>query len=174
MANTAANVIVGVTGSFYGAPDGTALPTTTVAALDEAFVDLGYISESGLVQSENTATTDIVAFQNAAIVRKIQTSHDLTYALEFMESSPAVLEAIYGNEDAGTVEIKGEQGTRQSWVFDVLDGTKKVRLVIPDGQITEKGDVSFVNGNAVIYPVTITCYPDTSDVKAYRYDGAAA
>lgn len=166
---TASDVLVGVTGAIYGAPTGTALPTTAAAVLDGAFVEMGYISDAGIRENQALSTTNITAWQLGATVRKIQTAHDLTYAIDFMESSPAVLEAYYGNEDAGTVEIKGEQGVIQSWVFDVIDGSNIVRLVLPDGQITDKGEVSYVNANALIYPVTITCYPDGSDVKAYRY-----
>jgi hypothetical protein len=166
---TAGNVRVGGTGAVYGAPAGTTLPTTVDGALNAAFDELGYLDESGIVQAINSDVTDIQAWQNGDIVRKVQTSHDLTYAMTFLETSALVLEAFYGNYDAGDVEIKGEQGVRQCWALQVIDGNTAIRIVIPDGQITERGEVSYVNGDAVSYPVTITCYPDSTGVKAYMY-----
>ena len=169
MATTAGNVRVGVTGGVYGAPAGTTLPTTVDGALDGGFVELGYISEDGITQAIASDITDIQAWQNGDVVRKVQTSHDLTYAMAFLETSEAVLEAYYGNFAAGEVEIKGEQGVRQCWVLQVIDGNTAIRIVIPDGQVTERGDIAYVNGEAVQYPVTITCYPDSLGVKAYMY-----
>lgn len=166
---TASNVAVGVTGSVYGAPTGSTLATDSTTALDAAFVELGYITDAGIRENQNSATNQIKAWQNGDIVREIQTEHNLTYALDFLESSAEVLEAFYGNETTGTVEITGAQGTRQAWTFNIVDGTTTIRLVIPDGQITDRGEVQYVNGNAIVYPITITCYPDTSGVKAYRY-----
>jgi hypothetical protein len=172
---TAANVRVGVTGGVYGAPTDSTLPTDNAAELDAAFEELGYVSEDGVVQAINSDTTEIKAWQNADVVRKIQTSHDLTYALTFLETNDAVLEAYYGtNAAAGVVEVTGAQGTRQAWVIEVIDGDEVIRIAIPDGQITDRGDVTYANAEAIAYPITITCYPDADGVKAYIYTGAAS
>lgn len=169
MTLTADNVRVGVTGGVFGAPSESTLPTDATAELDGAFEDLGYVTEDGVSQAIGIDITEIKAWQNGDVVRKVQTKHDLTYAFAMLETSPAALEAYYGNYDAGVVEIRGDQGIRQSWVINVIDGDNKIRIVIPDGQVTERGDISYVNGDAVSYPVTITCYPDDDSVKAYMY-----
>lgn len=169
MANDADNVVVAVTGGVSYAPIGTALPTNATAPLNGAFGEVGYVSEDGITQSIGTDTSDIRAWQNGDIVRRVQTSHEVTYALTMIESSPLVLEAYYGNYAAGTVEIRGDQPGHKEWVINVLDGGAKIRIVIPDGQVTERGDVQYVNSDAVSYPVTITAYPDANGVKAYLY-----
>lgn len=166
---SSADVRVGVTGAIHGAPDGTTLPTNATASLNAAFEELGYVTEDGVREQNGVEITEIKAWQDSAVVRKIQTSHDLTYQLAFMETSDQVLETFYGNYDNGTVEIRGEQGVRQSWVIQVVDGDDLLRIVIPDGQVTETGEVAYVNGEAVTYPVTISCFPDDDGVKAYKY-----
>jgi hypothetical protein len=166
---TASNVMVGVTGGAYVAPEGTTLPTNTTASLNAAFEEVGYISEDGLTQSISEDITDLKAWQNGDVVRKIQTSHDLTYAFTMIETSEVTLETYYGNYAAGAVEITGEQLPHKSWVIEVADGDDDLRIVIPDGQITERGDLVFQNGDAVGYQVTITCFPDDDGVKAYQY-----
>ena len=62
---TATNVSVGkpkVAGAIYVAPAGTALPTDASTNLAETFVSLGYISDAGVVNSENSETTSIKAW----------------------------------------------------------------------------------------------------------------
>lgn len=177
MAPTAANVQVATTGGAYHAPTGTTLPTTAPAVLNAAFLanEVGYISEDGVTQTIDEDVEQIRAWQNGDIVRTVQTSHALTYAFTMIETNEAVLAAYYGTDNVadGVVEVKAGQGDRGSWVFEVLDGDTHIRIVVPDGQVTERGDVEFVNGNAIAYPLTITCYPDGSAVKAYQYiDGA--
>lgn len=170
MALTAANVRVAVTGAVYTAPAGTALPTDTTTALNVAFVELGYVSEDGITQSINSDTTTIKAWQNADTVRTLQTSHDLTYTLTLLETSTDVLKAYYsGAPTSSLAEIKGGQGLRQEWVIHITDGVKLIRLVIPDGQVTDQGDITYANADAIGYQITITCYPDGSGVKAYMY-----
>jgi hypothetical protein len=166
---TSANVMVGVTGGAYVAPEGTPLPTDAATALNGAFTEVGYLSEDGVSQSISEDITDLVAWQNSDVVRKIQTSHDLTYSFTMIETSDVTLETFYGNYAAGAVEINATQLPRQPWVLSVVDGDDLLRIVIPDGQITERGDLVFQNGDAVGYPITITCFPDDDGNKAYLY-----
>lgn len=182
MALVAENVRVAVTGKVSKAPAGTTLPTTVSGALNAAFVDLGYISEAGVVQSMGNSTTKIKAWQNNDIVRTIQTEHSLTYKFTCIETNVATLAAFYGNAPAsGKVEINGLQPAQFSWVIDVTDDDgigviDLIRIVIPRAQVTDRGDVSFLNGEAVGYEMTLEAYPDPNyagalgaPAKAYEY-----
>jgi hypothetical protein len=173
MALTAGLVQVGVTGSVYYAPTGTALPTDTSTALNAAFIDVGYIDEDGVQTSTSIDVTDLKAWQNGETVRKIQTGHDFTVSFAMLETSAATLELYFGNyTDAGSegnVQVTATQGYRGCFVINVVDDTNVMRLVLPDAQVTDKGDTSFVNADAIKYPVTLTAYPDGSGVKAYLY-----
>jgi len=178
MSTNAANALVGVNGAAYKAPAGSTLPTDNTTALDAAFVDLGYVSDAGVTQKINTSTTQIKAWQNGDIVREVQTSHDLTYQFAMIETKLDTLKAFYGDDNytagAGTkytVKVNGEQGVRGEWCLELLDGTNTVRVVIPDGQVTTRGDVIWKSDTVVEYDVTITCYPDANGNKAYIYGG---
>lgn len=172
-------VVVGVTGDVYTAAVGTATPTDTDTALNASFLPVGYLSEDGIVTSTSTDITDIKAWQNGTIVRKVQTSHDFTLAFTMLETNEKALTVYYGaytqgpTTASGVVSITGAQGYRGAWIFDVLDSGSttdgQIRIVVPDGQVTEHGDVSYVNGDATMYPVTVTCYPDSTGTKAYIY-----
>lgn len=177
MANTSANVRVGkpnITGGVYSGATSVTLPTNATTALGTGIVSLGYVSESGLVQTIDSESTPIVAW-GGDTVRTVRTSHDVSYALEFLETSEAVLTEVFGEDfvtvAAGvtTVELTSVELPRRVYVFEMKDGDHNIRIVVPSGQIALSGDVSYVDGEAVRYPVTISAFPDASGVKAYQY-----
>lgn len=178
MATTAANVRVGVTGGAYHAPLATAVPTDATAALNVAFTEVGYIGEDGITQAVSADVTDIKAWQNGDVVRKVQTSHDVTFQFSMLETNAESLKVYYNDADATitAAEITGAQSGHETWVLEVVDGNDTIRIVIPDGQVTERGDVVYKTDEAIAYDVTITAYPDSSEVKAYLYmdDGLTA
>ena len=55
----------------------------------------------------------------------------------------------------------------QSWVFLMKDGDARVVIVVPNGQITEVGDVTFVSNNAIGWQVTLSTYPDSDGNSIY-------
>lgn len=180
MATNSDNVLVGVTGAIYKAPAGTTLPTSAYAALDVAFKELGFVTEEGVTEAQSTQVTNLRAWQNGTVVRKVQTEHDVTYQFTLMETNPEALEAYYGNyataSGGGKVEINAAKMPRECWVVDVIDDESKVRIVIPAGEVTTKGQVAYVNGNAATYSITLTAYEDpayagseSADAKAYVY-----
>lgn len=172
---TAANVRVAVTGTINYAPAGTTLPEDATTGLDAAFDELGYADESGVVQAINEDRNDIIAWQNGDKVRKVRTNHDVTYAFTMLETNEGSLAVYYGDGSFsgtladGVVEVRGDTNTRGAWAIHVIDGENLIRIVIPDGEVTERGEVSYVNGDAVKYPVVVTGYPDEDGVKAYMY-----
>lgn len=175
MATDSQEVMVALSGGIFRGDPGAALPTNASGALT-GFTELGYVSEDGVSQTMDETTQKIRAWQNGDTVREVQTAHDLTFTFTAIESNEAVLKAYYGNYAAGKIEVNGAQGVRGSWVVQVVDGDRDLRIVIPDGQVTDRGDIAYVNSNAVGYQLTITCYPDanysgseTSPAKAYIY-----
>lgn len=172
MANTASNVRVGVTGAVYYAALGTTLPSTLTASVS-AFTELGYVNEDGITESQPVDNTDVNAWQNGDIVRTIQSSHDLTYQFMLLETSTATQSFFYGGDPltATPYKITGEQLDHHAMVIDVLDGSNKRRICIPDGQVVERGDVVYSGNDPVGYEVTVRCFPDSSGTKAYVYEG---
>lgn len=168
MATTADNVRVGVTGAVYTAPAGTTLPTDATAVPAAEFDEVGFVTEDGITLSISEDITDLKAWQNGTVVRKLQTSHDVTVGLSMMETSDVTLETYFGSTSG---EITADQLPHRAWIIDVVDGDDVIRWVIPDGQVTERGDISIVNADSINYPITISCFPDETEVKVYRYDG---
>lgn len=169
MATTAANVRVGVTGGVYFAPAGTALPTDATTPLGVGFEELGYLTEDGVTQNIDESTNDVRAWQNGDLVRRIKTETNVSFEFSLLETSQAALNAYYGNFNAGKVEINSDQGKRGVWVIEVADGNYTHRIVIADGQVTNRGAIQYVNGEAISYPITVTAYPVSGGNAAEIY-----
>lgn len=168
------NVRVGAAtyaGGVFRAPVGTTLPTDTSTALNAAFLarNVGLIADDGVTQSIGNDTTDVRSWQLNQIVRTLVSNTKVTYQFTMLETSSISLETYYGNFSSSSFQVTGEQGIRQSWVIQVDDDGNAIRIVIPDGQVTERGDTVFSSTDVLRYPVTITAYPDSSGVAAYGY-----
>lgn len=191
MANDANKVISGipaVAGGVLAGPRGTTLPTTAVATPNVALKAMGYISDSGLERSEDRSTSDILEWGGKLVKRK-QTGFavELTFAfLEYLNADAA--KTVYGDTavtvtpaDAahGTqiaIAVNGDESPHLSWVFDMADGAAKIRLAVPDGQITSTDTIGYTRDGAALRTVTVTAYPDASGNFLYEYtdDGVLA
>lgn len=153
-----------LTGAMSYAPSETAAPVDADTVLPAAWRDVGYISEDGVTEARDRSTNNVVAWQNAEVVRTLTTEASLTLEATMIESNPNSLELFYGTEvddTDGSIEIVPRQnGGRRAIVLDYIDGDEYVRLYLPQAEVTEVGESVLVAGEAVAYPVTITAYPD--------------
>lgn len=184
MANTAANVTVGkpkVGGAIYVAPLGSTLPTDSSTALDAAFKCLGYVSEDGVTNS-NSPESDNVKAWGGDTVLVLQTDRPDSFSLTLLEGlNKDVLETIYGSSNVTvdaqgniTVKATADEMTGHAWVFEmIMKGNRAKRTVIPNGTISELGDIVYKDDEAVGYNVTIQDVPDSSGVYHYEYIAAA-
>ncbi len=178
MANDATNVIIGkplASGGLLTAVAGTPLPTSATAPLNGAFEATGYVSEDGVVQTIDTDTTDIKAW-GGDVVRTVETAHDVTYKFTMIEHNGVTLGAYYGDDNytPGAIEIRAGELPRKPWVIEIKDGDARGRIVVPIGQIVERGDVNYTDEDAAGFEVTLKAFPDSTGVKAYIYwDGLA-
>lgn len=184
MANTVSNVVSGkplATGGALIGPLGTALPTDTTVALNAAFKGAGYIGEDGVTETVGRSTDKIRAW-GGDTVKVVQSEFSVTYQFSFIEALNAdALKAAYGDTNVTTTAATVSTGTLQavklnsltlphkSYVFEIRDGNAKIRIVVPDGQITEIGDVTYNDSDVVAYQVTVEAFPDASGNNAYKY-----
>lgn len=180
MANTVSNVSAGkplIGGAFYIAPTGTTLPTDTTTALNSAFVALGYVSEDGLTNS-NTPESDNIKAWGGDTVLTIQTEKTDTFSCTFIESlNINVLKMIYGSTNitgalSTGLTISANSKELDEWSFVVeltLRGNIAKRIVIPRGKVTEIGEISYTDNDAIGYEATITAMPDATGNTHYEY-----
>lgn len=180
MANNVNNVAVlkPVTAGaiYYGAENAT-VPTSATGALT-GFECVGYISEDGVKKSVSRDSTSIKDWGGETI-KTVQTDYEATYQFTMTEAlNITALKAFYGEgnvtEEDGSITIKGtsEELPIRAWVIDAItDEGKAYREVIPNGKISDTGDISFKRDEATGYEITVTALPDTSGKTHYIYIG---
>lgn len=186
---TPLNVLAGIAGQggtpnlAWFAPVGTTAPTDATTALPAAFLTAGYVTEAGLTIATAVATTDIPAFGVSAPVRTLVTSETKTGSITFLETNP-VTQAVYRRlplpgqtggptvtPATGAMSLTEGAARVASYmaVFTASDGVNIIRKVVPNIQITDRGDEVISQGAAITYPVTFTAYPDAAGNTIYSY-----
>ena len=183
MANTVSNVTAGkpkIAGAIAIAPKGSTLPTDSTSALDAAFMQVGYVSEDGVVNSNSPSVETIRAWGGDVVLTTSSEKPD-DFSFTLIEAlNINVLKLIYGeNNVTGTLEtgivVKANNNNQDEWaiVIDMLlrnDVTK--RIVIPSATVTEVGDITYADSDAVGYETTVSAQPDTAGNTHYEYIAA--
>jgi len=172
MAGTSArNVAVGkpnlaVSGGVLVAPVGTARPDSYNGPYDSGYVSVGYVSDEGVTESSERSTEEIRAWGGTK-VRTVQTEFGTTLSLTLIESRNAdALRLVFGDDNVtasgGEITIKRNEKVlpHRQFIIDMLDGENSRHLDIGYGQVTEVGDITYVDGEAISYELTISCDPD--------------
>lgn len=194
MANYASNVSTGkpnIVGAVYVAPRSTALPTDATTPLSDDFICLGHVSEDGLENENSMDFSEIKAWGGAIVYRTLTEMQD-NFILNLIESENVnVLQVVYGKNRVkvngsivpiggisgsilpmGGVDIDVAADTPQEliWVFEIaLRGEHKKRIVIPDGAITSRDNITYNDSDAIAYGITVAAYPDGEGVTHKEY-----
>lgn len=184
MSNVSNNVVAGrpnSTGGAYRAPAATALPTDATTALANTYKPLGYLGDSGVTETIGRDTNTIKAW-GGDIVKVVQSDFSVTYQITLIEtlntevnkatygdSSVTAVAATSGHGNTLAITVNGTPLDRHVWDFEIKDGSASVRIVVPNGQVIDRGDAVYQDSDVVAYPLTIQAFPDASGNNAYKY-----
>lgn len=185
MANNSANVLNGkplASGGVLVAPLGSTAPTDASTALNAAFKALGYVGEDGLTEAAERSTDRVKAW-GGDVVKVLQTDYAVTYTFSLIETlNSDVLKTVYGADNVTTTPATSTKGTlqavklnsdtlpRQSFAFELKDGDARIRIYVPQGQITEVGEITYSDEDLISYEVTIEAFRDaTLGANALKY-----
>lgn len=167
----------GVDGAIFAAELGTKLPISAIDKLDEAFKSLGYVSEDGLSNADERESDNLKAWGGDTVLT-LHTGREDSYTYTLIEATnPEVLKHVYGKENVeGTLEkgitIKANSKPMESHaiVIDmILKGGILKRIVIPNGTVTEIGEITYSDEDAIGYETTLSCQPDNTGNTHYEY-----
>ncbi len=167
------NGLVAVSG--YGVSNPT-LPTNGTTTLNAAiYTEVGAITSDGITEATSQDTNDIFMWQGNALAASLPGDYTKTFQFAAMETSLITLglqfpgSTITQTAEGATVAEKPPVRDVRTWVLHGIDGTKAQRVVIPLGQISERGDVVWSSQDVTVYQWTVKCFLDGNGNVAYRY-----
>lgn len=164
-------------GAVYSAPLGSTLPVDAATELDAAFKSLGYISEDGLTNA-NTPESEIIKAWGGDTVASVQTGKEDSFTYTLIEATNIdVLKEIYGQDNVTgtletgiTIKANSKELEEHCLVIDmILKGGNLKRIVIPSGKVSEIGEISYADADAIGYETTIQAIPDEEGNTHYEY-----
>ncbi|APT84509.1 hypothetical protein [Corynebacterium aquilae] len=151
---------------------------SAVVAPELGLVPAGHITEDGVTKTVDRSTEKIKDW-NGDTVLVLDSDHSASLKLTFMESANVnVLRTVYGPQNVvisnGGKSIRiaenAEPLANISVMFDIKGGKgARIRVLAPDVQVTNVGDVQWVKAGVVKYEVTLECFPDVDGNKLYQW-----
>lgn len=165
----------GVGGGIWLAPFGSTLPTDASTALDNAFAALGYVSEDG-VRRNISRTTTVVHAWGGDPVAVLSNAKTETFKFKLIEPDRIDVLGLTFGEATGTlaagitVKSKADISTPHAFVIStILDNSVHQRIVIPEGVVTEVGEIVYKDNEVIGFELTITAIADSAGNTAYEY-----
>lgn len=178
-------VYVGLTGNLYLGAVGSTLPAENsdpAAAVDAAFLDCGYSEEDGVSFKATPEIGEFKVWQETDAIRRSRKAQVAEISGKFVQHNEVTIPAAFGG---GTVDTSGSFPTytlpaagdplqEYAVVFDVLDGDKIERYVVPRMNAGLEG-VQIVYNKDNMASLTISLKSLASTTPTYIiYNDAAA
>lgn len=166
-----------VGGAISVAPLGSPLPKDAKSELGAVYKNLGYVSEDGLTNA-NSPDADRIKAWGGDTVLVVSTEKPDTFEFTLIETvNVDVLKVVYGEDNVVgdlatgiTVTANADQALPHVYVIDMTLKNKTVkRIVIPNGVVSETGDVEYKDDEAVGYNITVDALPDDKGNTHYEY-----
>lgn len=180
-------IVIAADGQIYVAPLGTTLPAVNsdpTAALNAAFVGLGYATEDGVSFKVTPDVKDHTVWQSRQAVRRVVQSREVEAGFELVQWNEATVPFAFGG---GSVTSAGGFYTYSlpddsdaldevSMVIDFADGDRNGRIVIPRGNVTDAVEAKFQATEMAGLPITFKALaPIAGGTAMYViFDDAAA
>ncbi|MCQ6554793.1 phage tail protein [Streptomyces sp. C10-9-1] len=164
------------------------MSTTNVTAFadpDTPWVNLGWITtEGGLFKIEDEST-DVEAAGSLEPIRTLMTKSVKSVQCTFLEGLNPMVRALYDNVSIASLEPTTDVAAydlpdkpsdlRYAFIFDTMDGDKRMRLYMPNGKVTERGDEQPQTSDVMGVQMTFKFYRGASNAaavsRAIKYGG---
>lgn len=162
---------------LWTAPMGTALPVNLTDAMSTVpgWEPVGLLSEDSASESRDEDSTDFYAW-GGRLIRTKRSRHKRTIQVTCLEDNLVVFGLVNPGSDVSTTDgvnhrtVKIPKSDKRAFCLELVDGDIIRRRHIPMGEVTEVGEVPLSESELQAFTLTITIYPDASDVLYHDFD----
>lgn len=144
-----------------------------------AFLALGAISDDGLKYGFNEKSEEYTPWGLTSPFRTQTTQSIRTFNVTLWETNRPIVKSVFyrlpvtdvDHDNTGAfsfAETASPPPDRRGWIFDVIDGGTMERFFVPEGEISDRSDVTFQNSKMAGYEITVTAYPDSLGNTVYH------
>lgn len=164
--------------SGYGVSNPT-LPTgdPSVALNGAVYKELGALTDDGITESTSQDYQDVFMWQGNTLAASLPGEYTKQFSFAALETNAISLGLTFAGstitQTGYGVSIAEKPPARdiRTWVLHGLDGTRIQRIVVPLGQLVERGDVVWSSQGVTAYEYTVKCFVDAAGNVAYRWYG---
>lgn len=185
MAVNANNVFVGspdqaTTGAIVSGPIISVIPEDIDDIDFTGLTDSGYVNEDGVTITPSDSTESIKDWSGAEI-RRILTEFTGEMSWTHLELSAGAAQNYFGDDFVVVTPATSTSGARlkaslgknelatKTWVFKIKDGDRRLVVLVPRGQVVERGEIPLTNSGPIVLPVTLATYPDADGQNIYIF-----
>ncbi|MFD4394646.1 phage tail protein [Kitasatospora sp. NPDC058478] len=171
---------IGANGGGWVAAPGTTSPTSPIVQPAAPWLPLGAISDDGLKYGFDEDAQAFTPWGFTAPFRTQTTKSLRTFGIKLWETSRTTVKSLmYRVPEASLTPTTGitsyaetaaPQPDRRAFWFVVVDGSTYNGFYVPQGEITDRSDVTFKQDEMAGYEVKITAYPDAAGNTVYHLD----
>jgi hypothetical protein len=161
----------------YAAAVNTTMP---VAFADPAtpWVNLGWITTEGGLFKIEEESKDVEAAGSLEPIRTLMTKSVKSAQVTFLEGLNPLVRSLYDNVPVASLEPTTDTveyalpdkpaDLRYAFLFDTMDGDKRMRLYMPNGKVTERGDEQPQTSDVMALQMTFKFYKGASNAPAVK------
>lgn len=180
--NDSSEYVVGGTGQVYVGSVGATAPTdSTTAPSVASWTGLGYHTEDGVSISHSVEVARFRAWQSRSDTRRDRDSETfrVSFALQQWNENNVPLAfgggAITGSGPYTFTPADDDAAlSEKALLVDVVDGSNRLRFVIPRGTVVESVETQFARTQEAVLPITFEALePTEGGASWYFYTNAA-
>lgn len=167
----------------YGATDYlvyvAALNTTAPTAFADPatpWVNAGWVTTEGGLFTVDEESTDVEAAGSQEPIRTLMTKSTKSVQVTFLEALNPIVRSLYDNVPVASLKPTADVVTyalpdkpsdlRYAFVFDSMDGDKRIRFYMPNGKVVERGDEQGQTTDAMGVQLTFRFFKGASSSAA--------
>lgn len=174
--------VIGSNGGGWVGDVGTTAPDGPFTSPPVPWVPLGAISDDGLTYGFNEDSQAFTPWGQTSPFRTTITKSIRTFKVTLWETARVAVQSVMYRTPIEDLTPDGTSGLtqfaetaaptpdRRAWWFVVFDGDTGRGFYVPQGEVSDRADVTFKQTDMSGYEITITAYPDDAGNTVYHSD----